>query len=237
MRLEDAGPTADVVPFVLEPTGGPAVRGSLHRPALFSGDALVLTHGAGSNCRAPVLVVVATALAAKGVAVLRCDLPFRQARPTGPPRRADAERDRAGLRQAVLALRQAVRGRVFLGGHSYGGRQASVLSADEPGLAEGLLLLSYPLHPPRRPSGLRTAHFPRLHTRALFVHGARDPFGSIEEMRRALAVIPGPRELIEIAGAGHDLSGRPQTVTGQPSVAETVARAFAAFCGRASRCS
>src|SRR3989442_150564 len=135
--------------------------------------------------RPPLLLAVAAALAAKGVAVVRCGLPFRQARPTGPPRTADAELGRSGLRQAVLALRRTVSGRVFLGGHSYGGRQASMLSADEPRLAEGLLLLSYPLHPPRRPSGLRTAHFPTLHTRALFVHGARDPFGSIEAMRRA----------------------------------------------------
>lgn len=235
MGRRGAGLPADVEPFVLEPADGPAVRGFLHLPALLSGDGLALTHGAGSNCQAPVLVAVATALAAKGVTVLRCDLPFRQARPTGPPRTADAEPDRSGLKQAVLALRRTVSGRVFLGGHSYGGRQASMLSADEPRLAEGLLLLSYPLHPPRRPSGLRTAHFPALHTRALFIHGARDPFGSIEEMRRALALIPGSTELIEIAGAGHDLSGRPQTVTGESPVAETVARAFSAFLGRASR--
>src|SRR2546425_4377801 len=235
MGRRGAGLPADVEPFVLEPADGPAVRGFLHLPALLSGDGLALTHGAGSSCQAPVLVAVATALAAKRVTVLRCDLPFRQARPTGPPRTADAEPDHAGLRQAVLALRQTVSGRVFLGGHSYGGRQASMLSADEPGLAEGLLLLSYPLHTPRRPSALRTAHFPTLHTRALFVHGARDPFGSIEEMRRALGRISGPAAPVEIAGAGHDLSSRPHTVTGEPPVTETVARAFSAFFGRASR--
>ena len=76
--------------------------------------------------------------------------------------------------------------RVGLGGHSYGGRQASMLAADEPGLARSLLLLAYPLHPPNRPAELRVAHFPRLHTPALFVHGTTDPFGSVAELRRAL---------------------------------------------------
>jgi uncharacterized protein len=80
---------------------------------------------------------------------------------------------------------------MFLGGHSYGGRQASMLAAEEPDLAAGLLLLSYPLHPPRRPARLRTAHFPKLTTPALFVHGTRDPFGSMDEMRAAVDSSPG----------------------------------------------
>jgi len=74
---------------------------------------------------------------------------------------------------------------VFLGGHSYGGRQTSMLIAEEPGLADGLLLLSYPLHPPRKPGELRTKHFPELRKAAFFVHGTRDPFGTIKEMKAA----------------------------------------------------
>lgn len=186
----------------------------------------MLAHGAGSDCHAALLVALAAALAANGVSVLRCDLPFRQARPTGPPRPAEAEGDRAGLRRAVMALRRMAGGRVWLGGHSYGGRQASMLVAEEPELAAGLLLLSYPLHPPRQPSAPRTAHFPRLHTPALFVHGTRDAFGSIEELRSALKLIPGPTELIEIEGAGHDLFGDRRTASRHPTVAATVASAF-----------
>jgi len=108
----------------------------------------------------------------------------------------------------VLLLRERVPGRVFLGGHSYGGRQASMLAADEPELAAGLLLLSYPLHPPGRAADLRTAHFPRLAAPVLFVHGTRDPFGSIDEMRAALATIGAPHELITVDGAAHDLGGK-----------------------------
>src|SRR5436305_1072224 len=132
----------------------PAVRGFLHRPAEPSGDGLVLTHGAGGNCNAPLLVALGEKFADAGWTVLRCDLPFRQLRPTGPPRGNGSE-DRDGLRRAVEALRKLVPGRVFLGGQSYGGRQASMLAAAEPGLADGLLLLSYPLHPPGKPAQLR----------------------------------------------------------------------------------
>ena len=137
--------------------------------------------------------------------MLRCDLPFRQVRPWGPPGPGDAAHDRAGLQNAVTALRKKVPGRIFLGGHSYGGRQASMLCAEESEFASGLLLLSYPLHPPRRPEQQRTQHLPDLHTPALFVHGTRDPFGSIEELQHAIKMIPGKTKLIVVEGAGHDL--------------------------------
>jgi uncharacterized protein len=183
----------------------PQVRGFVHRPTAAAGDGLVLTHGAGSNCQAPLLVALAEAFAGAGVTVLRCDLPYRQSRPYGPPRPGDATRDREGLKHAVAALRKLVPGRMFLGGHSYGGRQSTMLCADEPGLVEGLLLFSYPLHPPRKPDQLRTQHLPRLRTPALFVHGTRDPFGSPEEMESVLSLIPAKTLLLRIEGGGHDL--------------------------------
>jgi uncharacterized protein len=181
------------------------VRGFLHRPVEAGGDGLVLTHGAGANCNAPVLIALAGAFCASGLTVLRCDLPFRQARPSGPPPRGSAERDQQGLSAAVASVRAQTSGRVFLGGHSYGGRQASMLAADQPGLVAALLLLSYPLHPPQRPLELRTAHFPHLRTPALFVSGARDGFGSTEELVAALKAIPAPTELLTVPSAGHEL--------------------------------
>ncbi len=186
----------------------PAVRGFLHEPAQANGDGLVLTHGAGANCQSKLLVALASAFADAGYLVLRCDLPFRQSRPHGPPFPAMAARDREGLRRAVDVLRSRTPGRIFLGGHSYGGRQGSMLAAEQPQLVAGLLLLSYPLHPPRKPAELRTAHFPQLKTPSLFVHGGRDPFGSHDEMKAALALIPAQTMLLEIEGAGHELLGK-----------------------------
>ena len=183
----------------------PPVRGFLHRPMGPARDGLVLTHGAGANCQAPLLRALADAFAAAGFTVLRCDLPFRQIRPFGPPPPGGAARDRAGLQNALSALQKLVPGPLYLGGHSYGGRQATMLCAESPSLAAGLLLLSYPLHPPRKPEQLRIQHLPNLRTAALFVQGTRDPFGSLEEMRAALSLVHAETRLFALEGAGHDL--------------------------------
>jgi uncharacterized protein len=165
---------------------------------------MALTHGAGSNCEAPLLKQLAEAFAEAGILALRFDLPYRQARPHGPPFPAQAARDREGIQRAVEALRE-FSDHVFLGGHSYGGRQSNMAAAEIPHLADALLLLSYPLHPPRKPEQARTAHFENLRTPALFVHGTRDPFGSIAEMESALKLIPARVELEIIEGAPHGL--------------------------------
>jgi uncharacterized protein len=204
----------------------PAVRGFLHEPAQPSGDGLVLTHGAGANCQSKLLVALANAFSNAGYLVLRCDLPFRQSRPNGPPFPAMAARDREGLRRAVDVLRSKTPGRIFLGGHSYGGRQGSMLAAEQPQLVAGLLLLSYPLHPPRKPAELRTAHFPQLKTPSLFVHGGRDPFGSHDEMKAALALIPAQTLLLEIEGAGHELLGKKTEENPQSRIAQAFLEFF-----------
>jgi len=188
--------------------GNTAVRGRLHEPERANGDAILLTHGAGADSESKLLVAMATAFEALGFLVLRFDLPFRQQRPHGPPRFGSAERDRDGIRRAIEVMKEKGPRRIFLGGHSYGGRQASMLIAEEPELADALLLLSYPLHPPRNPEQPRTAHFPKLKRAAFFIHGARDPFGSIAEMNAAIEFIPAPHTILEVEGAGHDLLGK-----------------------------
>ncbi len=189
----------------------PKVRGYLHLPDAPNGDGFVLSHGAGSSATAPLLVALAETFAASGFAVLRCDLPYRQVRSFGPPGPGDAVRDRAGLKNALAAVRKLVAGRLLIGGHSYGGRQSSMLCAEEPALVSALLLLSYPLHPPRKPEQQRTQHLPDLRTPTLFVQGTRDPFGSIAEIERALKMIPAKTKLMVVEGAGHDLGFKGKT--------------------------
>jgi predicted alpha/beta-hydrolase family hydrolase len=202
----------------------PPVRGFLNTPETPSGDGLILTHGAGSNANAPLLVALGEAFAAAGLTVLRCDLPYRQARPYGPPGPGDAARDRKGLLNASEALRKVARGRIFIGGHSYGGRQASMLCAENLKLVKALLLLSYPLHPPRRPEQARTQHLPRLNTPALFVSGTRDPFGSVEEIEQALKLIPARTKLMIVDGAGHDLGFKGKAT--KPELPGEIVRTF-----------
>ena len=206
-------------------SGEIAVRGFLHLPTKQPDTAMVLTHGAGANCNAPLLVALAEAFSASGLTVLRCDLPFRQVRLSGPPPRGSAERDQAGLRVAVNAMQRRVPGSVFLGGHSYGGRQASMLAAADPGIVPTLLLPSYPLHPPERPDQLRTSHFPQLGTPSLFVSGARDGFATRDEMEAALKLIPVRTELITVPAAGHELT----TKKNRPEVVQMITAAFCSF--------
>jgi uncharacterized protein len=183
------------------------ISGWLHEPATKPrGKGLVITHGAGSNCQSLLLRSVADTFADAGFHVLRCDLPYRQLRPTGPPIAGQSARDREGLARAAQAMRALTPEAVLIGGHSYGGRQCSMLAAETPDVADALLLLSYPLHPPRKPDQLRTGHFAQLRTPTLFVHGTRDPFGSVDEMTSALKLIPSRTGLIAIEKKGHELS-------------------------------
>src|SRR5579862_2337025 len=223
-------PEPTFAPFESARPNEPPVRGYLHTPARPSHDALILTHDAGANCNAPLLVALANAFSESGVAVLRCDLPFRQLRPHGPPPPGSAGRDQQGLRAAIESLKRQLPGhRVFLGGHSYGGRQASMLAASDPALTGGLLLLSYPLHPPKAPAQLRTTHFPDLRPPALFVSGTRDGFATIDELTAALKLIPARTELLPIEAAGHELL----TPRNRATLPQLIASNFQAFTGRA----
>jgi predicted alpha/beta-hydrolase family hydrolase len=94
---------------------------------------------------------------------------------------------------------------LVLAGHSYGGRQSSMLAAEQQGAAHALLLLSYPLHPPRQPEKMRTDHFPSLSMPVVFVHGTRDPFGTVEELRMAIKAIPGRCQLHAVEKGAHNL--------------------------------
>jgi predicted alpha/beta-hydrolase family hydrolase len=196
----------------------PGVRGFLHEPAAGSGvprAGIVISHGAGSNCDAPLMVAIAAGFADIGWLALRGDLWYRQQRPHGSPANSGA-RDREGIRQAAVALGELAPGcPIYLAGHSYGGRMSTMLAAEDSAVAEALLLLSYPLHPTGQPAKLRTEHFPNLRTPAMFVHGTRDAFGSIEAMEAALRLIPARTRLITVQGAGH---GLPQKLA--PQIAE-----------------
>ncbi len=92
--------------------------------------------------------------------------------------------------------------RVVIGGRSFGGRMCSMAAADGHATA-GLVLLSYPLHPPGKPEQLRTDHFDALDVPCLFVSGDRDPFATPDELERATKAIPGPVTHVWLEGARH----------------------------------
>ena len=160
---------------------------------------MLLTPGASATRDHPSLLALDRALSADGLTVVRLDLP--SSRP-GP-------KVLGTITDAAAALAPA---EVVLGGRSFGGRMCSVAVAD--GLpAAGLVLISYPLHPPGRPETMRTEHFPRLTAPCLFVSGTRDAFATPAELEEATAAIPGEVTHVWIDRGGHGLSGKNQPVT------------------------
>ncbi|MGZ8176368.1 alpha/beta hydrolase family protein [Williamsia sp. SKLECPSW1] len=185
---------------------GDGVDGILHLPAGPVLAALVLTHGAGSNRDAPLLRLLAAALADRGVATARIDLPYRQRRPKGPPSPSTSPADRDGIVAACALIRTRFDDvPLLVGGQSYGGRQASMVVAEDASVADGLLLTSYPLHPPGKPDRARVEHLPRITCPTVVVHGSSDPFATTAEITEAIALVPGPVRLVEVEKTGHDL--------------------------------
>ncbi len=172
----------------------------------------MLTPGASASRDHPALVEIDRVVSGLGIAVERVEFPGQAAgrrRPDPPEicietvRHATAElADRLGVPTR----------RIGIGGRSMGGRMCSMAVAE--GLAvAGLVLVSYPLHPPGRPERLRTGHFPELDVPCLFLSGRRDAFASPEELERETAAIPGAVTLVFVDG-DHSLRRRDAEVAG-----------------------
>jgi uncharacterized protein len=184
------------------------IAGVAHAPVGAPTGVVLLTHGAGGSRDAPLLIRICDEWARRGWLAVRFNLPYRRRRPKGPPPRAAAADDQAGVVEATELARTLTDGPVLAGGHSYGGRMTSMAVADAGARVDVLTLFSYPLHPPGKPDRARTEHLPRITAPTVFTHGSSDPFGSIDELRPAVALIPGRTEIVEITGARHDLGSK-----------------------------
>ena len=182
---------------------------------------LLLFPGAGAGRDQSTLVAID-----KGVrpawTTVRADFPYRKEgrrAPDRPPKLL------AAVRAELAAIDDDV---VVVGGRSMGGRMCSMVAAgadgeSRPAAIEGVVAISYPLHPPGKPDALRVEHLPAIEVPCLFVHGTKDPFGTPDELARWTATIAGPVTMHLIEGKGHDLKGRDAEVT------ETVAAWLAAL--------
>src|SRR6185312_7810348 len=138
-----------------------AIAGVAHEPDGTPTGVVLLTHGAGSNRDAPLIIRICDEWARHGWLAIRYNLPDRRRRPKGPPSNSAAS-DQAGIVEAVALARTLTNGPVVVGGHSYGGRMTSMVVADEAAKVDALTLFSYPLHPPGKPERVRTEHLPRI---------------------------------------------------------------------------
>jgi predicted alpha/beta-hydrolase family hydrolase len=168
---------------------------------------VALTHGAGGDRESPLLQQVCDEWARRGWLAVRYNLPYRRRRPKGPPS-GSAAGDRAGIIEAITVCRSLSDGPLIAGGHSYGGRQTSMVVASHEASVDVLTLFSYPVHPPGKPEHPRTEHLPDIRVPTVFAHGTSDPFGTPGELRDAAALIAAPTEVVEITGARHDLRSK-----------------------------
>ncbi|KZS66647.1 alpha/beta family hydrolase [Mycobacterium ostraviense] len=183
------------------------IAGIAHQPDGRARGVAVLTHGAGGDRDSPLLQRVCDEWARRGWLAVRYNLPYRRRRPKGPPS-GSGDADRAGIVEAIEVCRGLAGGPLIAGGHSYGGRQTSMVMATGAAEVAVLTLFSYPVHPPGKPERARTEHLPNITVPTVFTHGTSDPFGTLAELRDAAALIPAPTEIIEITGARHDLASK-----------------------------
>jgi uncharacterized protein len=174
---------------------------------------VVLTHGAGGSRESPLLKRICDEWASRGWLAVRYNLPYRRRRPKGPPS-GSATKDQEGIVEAIQLARTLADGPVIAGGHSYGGRMTSMVIADKAADVNVLTLFSYPLHPPGKPERARTEHLPLIAVPTVFTHGTADPFGTIDELGPAAALITATTEIVEITGARHDLASKTLDVPG-----------------------
>jgi predicted alpha/beta-hydrolase family hydrolase len=183
------------------------IAGIAHEPEGTPAGVVALTHGAGGDRDSPLLQQVCDEWARRGWLAVRYNLPYRRRRPKGPPS-GSAATDRAGIVEAITVCRGLSGGPLIAGGHSYGGRQTSMVVASGEIGVDLLTLFSYPVHPPGKPERPRTEHLPDIRVPTVFTHGTSDPFGTAVEVRDAAAMIAAPTEVVEITGARHDLRSK-----------------------------
>lgn len=190
------------------------------RPRTDGPGGLLLTPGAGSGREHHTLVAVEDAV--RPLPVARVDFPYRKEGRKAPDRASKLIASLVADAATFAASISIEPGRLVLGGRSMGGRMCSMAVAE--GLpAAGLVLLSYPLHPPGKPERLRVEHLPQLRLPCLFVSGTRDPFGTPDELRAATATIAGPVTHHWIEGGRHDMK------TADDEIAEAVVTWLAAL--------
>jgi predicted alpha/beta-hydrolase family hydrolase len=200
--------------------GGGTVSAEWHASVDEADAMLLLTHGAGGDMDDPVLKTVGAALSDRGIAVLRFNLAYREAGRRAPGSQTQSEECWRGVADAVRVDGKPL----FIGGKSYGGRMAShIVAAGYP--VDGLVLLSYPLHPPGKTDRLRVEHLHDVKVRMLFVQGTKDSFATPSLLTQTVESLQTATH-VPIEGGEHSLR-----VRGRPAVDVTneISDAIASF--------
>lgn len=167
------------------------------------GVTVILGHGAGANQLSAFMVTAAEGLAARGCDVMTFNFIYKERGRGIPDPKARLESCYQAVIETARKNRKLKKNRLVIGGKSMGGRIASQVAAVAPEGIAGLVFLGYPLHPPGRPDNLRDAHLKEIHAPMLFVQGARDTFGTAEEIRAVIKRLRLPATVYPIEGGDH----------------------------------
>jgi len=167
------------------------------------GVTVVLGHGAGANQLSGFMVMIAQGLAARGIDVMTFNFVYKEQGRSIPDPKARLESCYQAVIKTAMTNRRLKKNRLVIGGKSMGGRIASQVAAVAPAGIAGLVFLGYPLHPPGRPDKMRDAHLKDIQAPMLFVQGARDTFGTAEEIRSVIKRLCLPAKICLIEGGDH----------------------------------
>jgi predicted alpha/beta-hydrolase family hydrolase len=194
------------------------VTAMLYAPARRAriGVTLILGHGAGANQSSSFMIMMAGGLAERGFEVMTFNFLYMEQKRHIPDPKARLESCYQAVIKTAQTHRKLKKNRLVIGGKSMGGRIASQVAAMAPEGIAGLVLLGYPLHPPGRPDKLRTDHLKDIQAPMLFVQGARDTFGTEDEISSVIKQLHLSATLLPVEGGDHSFKvpkrgGMPQT--------------------------
>ncbi len=186
------------------------------------GVSIVLGHGAGANQLSGFMSMVAGGLAARGLDAMTFNFLYTERGRRIPDPKARLESCYRAVIDVALNHPKLKKNRLVIGGKSMGGRIASQVAAEEGDRIAGLVFLGYPLHPPGRPDKLRDEHLKDIHSPMLFIQGARDAFGTCDEIRAIIKKRRLPATLNSIEGGDHSFKVPKSAGVPQQEVYENV---------------
>jgi uncharacterized protein len=187
-----------------------------------AGMTVILGHGAGADQLSGFMRMAAAGLAERGCDVMTFNFLYKEQGRSIPDPKARLESCYQAVIKTALEHRKLKKNRLVIGGKSMGGRIASQVAAVQPEGIAGLVFLGYPLHPPGRPEKMRDEHLPDIQAPMLFVQGARDTFGTAEEIRAVIKRLRLPAEIYVVEGGDHSFKAPKSLGVAQPAIYEMI---------------
>ena len=181
--------------------------------------AIILAHGAGQGMQSPFMTFFHTELAKRGFLSVRFNFEYMEAHRKMPDPQPKLQARYRSVVEQVLADHKPKQ--IIIGGKSMGGRVASYIAGDTPGV-NGLVFLGYPLHPPGKTDQLRDQHLYALKLPMLFISGTKDTLAERSPLERVVKKIGANATLVWVEGGDHSLKRGKKDNESLPSAVDTI---------------